>query len=51
MQKELTSKEKVTALLHAATHINYDKLCVSGINMEKLLRETHEEVDVKLWQA
>ena len=50
-QKELTSKEKVTALLRAATHINYDKLCVSGINVEKLLRETFDYRAEERWKA
>ena len=30
LQKELTSKEKVTVLLRAATYIDYDKFCISG---------------------
>ena len=39
LQKELTSKEKVTVLLRAAAYIDYDKFCISGGSMEKLLRE------------
>ena len=39
LQKELTSKEKVTVLLRAATYIDYDKFCISGGSMEKLLRD------------
>ena len=48
LQKELTSKEKATALLRAAAYINYDKLCVSGESMEKLLREMQIDVGIKL---
>ena len=48
LQKELTNKEKVTVLLRAATYINYDKFCVSGENMKKLLREIQEKMDIKL---
>ena len=48
LQKELTSKEKVTVLLRAATYIDYDKFCISGGSMEKLLREIQEDMGIKL---
>ena len=47
-QKELTNKEKVTVLLRAATYSNDDKFCISGENMEKLLREIQEDMGITL---
>ena len=47
-QKELGGKEKTTVLLRAARYINYDKLLISGDNMEKLLLEIREEMGIKL---
>ena len=43
-QGELGGKEKATALLRAARHINYDKLFISGDNVERLLLEIREEI-------
>ena len=44
-QRELGGKEKATALLRAARHINYyyDKLFISGDSVERLLLEVREE--------